>query len=150
MQWIDIQGPPQKITSEHGTRASMVVQGPRFWPPDPLECWEGSSCISRSSTARTDQCRGSPVSGRASCRLGEKQDSQKTPAKVEQKTQVRAKQTTFPGASVPLKANLNIDFVKDNFKYGLRNTGLYWVYILSTYCQYLSVYTIFWNKKSMF
>lgn len=80
---------------------STVGQGPGFWPPDPQECWGGSSCIFQSSRAHTDQCHGSPGSDRASCHLGEKRGSQKIPAEVEQKMRVRAKQTTFPGALVP-------------------------------------------------
>lgn len=65
------------------------------------------------------------MSGRASCRLDEKQDSQKTPAEVEQKMQVTAKQTTFPGASVSQQNEFQDRFCKDNCKHVLRITGLH-------------------------
>lgn len=118
----------------------MGGQGPGFWPPDPRECWGGSSCIFLSSRARTDPCRGSPASDRASCRPGERQGSQKTPAQVEQNRQVRTKQNYIPHGFN--NTNFKADFIKDNCKYIWRITGLRWVASIYQFT------TFFWNKSA--
>lgn len=62
------------------TLESREARGQEFSPPNPQGCLEDSFCTSQFSRVHRGQCHGSQVLGIASCHLGERQDSQKTPA----------------------------------------------------------------------
>lgn len=68
------------VTFVLGTLESREARGQEFLPPNPQGCLEDNFCTSQFSRVHRGQCHGSQELGIASCHLGERQDSQKTPA----------------------------------------------------------------------